>query len=341
LAESTSTPAAAPAAHPGPSPSPKAADIGQKRGSVIDQTSQSTLAEKIVRGAATQPAANDAPKEEPKVEAKAPPAAANDDKEKPAPPGPQKYKVKIDGKEQEVTLDELQRGYQLRATSDKRLQEASELEKKLQSVLQVIQSDTGAALKAAGLTDEQVESFAVQLIAGRQRAWMEQEKLKNATPEEQELHRLRKLEADWKKQQEDAARQQREWHVQQVKGAITNLVISTLEHLPKEYRKNDFVASRALDAWQYAYENQKDLQARGVALTPESVAKSLRAEVEGLSKAAQAQLALPPKETVEPAEVAAQPGKPVSRKQEKAKEEPERQGLTQAQLIRQITLGER
>lgn len=61
--------------------------------------------------------------------------------------GSRTFKLKVDGEELEVTEEELLRGFQLRKASDKRFQEAADLRKKAEEVINLLKTDPRKALQ--------------------------------------------------------------------------------------------------------------------------------------------------------------------------------------------------
>jgi len=194
--------------------------------------------------------------------------------------------VKVDGKEEEVTLDDLIRGYSLGKAGQKRFLEASEKEKRANSVLEAFKNDPrGAAAKALKeFGGVELRDMAIELLAEEHRGLMEEERIKSLSPEARELEELRKF----KGQQEDAKKKaDAEARTKSVEGAkqlITKAVINTLEQFPEQYRRNEFLASRAADIWAYALEHADELQARGVDVSPQMVAQAIAKETRGLMR---------------------------------------------------------
>ena len=92
------------------------------------------------------------------IEAEGPPAedvaeddTSNEDEadETPEPDAPETYTVKIDGKEEAVTLDELKRGYSGQAKIQRGLQEAAEARKQAMELAQTVQQQQAAVIAFA------------------------------------------------------------------------------------------------------------------------------------------------------------------------------------------------
>ena len=105
--------------------------------------------------------------------------------------GPRKHRVKVDGKELEVSDDDLIRDYQLKEASYKRMEEASKLSKSLQPYLPVIEAlqkgDLGV-LKKLGVPKEALRKFSEQELSPEERrareAERERDKIKAERDEE-------------------------------------------------------------------------------------------------------------------------------------------------------------
>lgn len=118
--------------------------------------------------------------------------------------GPRKHKVKVDGKELEVSDDDLIRDYQLKEASYRRMEEASKLSKELKPFLPVIealkQGDLGV-LKQLGVPKEALRKFSEQELIEyleEQEMTPEQRRARDAERERDKLKA--QLEEDQKKQ---------------------------------------------------------------------------------------------------------------------------------------------
>jgi len=105
-----------------------------------------------------------------------------------------KYKVKIDGKTVEVTLDELKNAYSLDQATRKRFQEANQKLKEAENLRSVYSQRDINKLKEAGWTDDEIEERAADFLINRA-------KQKSMTPEqraqaerEEEYKRLKEAE---------------------------------------------------------------------------------------------------------------------------------------------------
>lgn len=116
-------------------------------------------------------------------------------------PTPQRYKVKIDGAEQEVGLEDLITGYQLRQVSDKRLNEVAKEKKRMAELIQSLKSD-----------ETSLNSFLKDIVGVDPDEWAEKRTLSrleydSLSEKDRELYDLKR----WKEQKErDEARQSEE-----------------------------------------------------------------------------------------------------------------------------------
>lgn len=77
------------------------------------------------------------------------PSEADEAEDQPEPEAPSKYTVKVDGKEVEVTLDELMRGYSGQAYIQKGMQQVAEARKQAEEQAQALQQQQAAILALA------------------------------------------------------------------------------------------------------------------------------------------------------------------------------------------------
>jgi hypothetical protein len=196
---------------------------------------------------------------------------------------PSRRTVKVDGKELQVTDDELVKGYQLEATGRARLAEASKQLAEAKSLEAKLKAGGDAALRAAGWSDDQIEELAVQVLSTKQKALLEQERLKAMDPRERENLELKQKLAEREAADKKAAEQSRTQQIDNATQRITGAVIQTLELLPESVRKSKVVAARVLDSWGEALDQADELQAKGVKITPEWIAKQVSDELRGLT----------------------------------------------------------
>ena len=130
----------------------------------------------------------------------------------------QKHKVKIEGREQEIAYDELVKGYQLEKTAQKRLQEAAEYRKQVQSDLDKM-SRYERLMEEMTTNPELLWQVAEQLghnpkaLAAR---LVEREyELAKMTPEQRKLRHYEEMEMQQKAAQEKAQRAQEEAEAKQ------------------------------------------------------------------------------------------------------------------------------
>lgn len=154
-----------------------------------------------------KPEARPEKKPEPKVERRAAGDAGDKDDASPDPKAA-KHRVKVDGKEIEVSYEDLVQGYGHNKTANERLREAAELRKTTQAelesaktyktVLEAVESgDWRPLVDRVGL--EKAEEFAVEFLEQK----MEWEGL---SEEQRELHRLRRRTKAFESKEEEAAK---------------------------------------------------------------------------------------------------------------------------------------
>ena len=118
-------------------------------------------------------------------------------------PSYSKHKVKVNGKELEVTLDDLKRSYGLDKASHQRFNEAVEKLKEAENIKKMLSSKNIEILKNNGWTDEEIEEQAAEYL-------IKLSKDKSLTPEQraqkerdEEYLRLKKEKEDREKYEKD------------------------------------------------------------------------------------------------------------------------------------------
>lgn len=104
-----------------------------------------------------------------------------------------RHKVKVDGEELELELDEILKGYQKSASSDKRFQEASRKEKMLQQALSEAKSNPRKFFELAGLDAKQ---FAEALLVSELEESLLTPEDKQSRAEKAELEAYKKEKAE-------------------------------------------------------------------------------------------------------------------------------------------------
>lgn len=201
------------------------------------------------------------------------------------------HKFKFNGEEKEVPLEELEKHYGTFATAQARLKEAAEAKKKIaeerQSLIDALKKGDASKLKDAGLSDDEIDMLAVQHLSKKQQELLEQERLRSLDPEQRELEELRKLRADLEKEKQKEADARRAAEVKDEERRIATNVIASLETLPEKFKRQDFIAQRVFDAWEYFEQNKEQIEASGfntALVTPEFIAKKVLAEVRSLHR---------------------------------------------------------
>lgn len=202
-----------------------------------------------------------------------------------------KHKVKIDGEEKEIGLDELINGYQTNAAGQKRLKEAAEKEKslgtereKFTKAVTAMKSGDYEALKELGLSENEIEQLSVKVLSKKQQSALEEERRKALDPEKRELEDLRRDKEARDKSDKDRDEKTQQETITKATDDLRGNVISTLDLLPEKMRGSSFFANRALEAWEYAIEHQEEIEKRGIKVTPQLIADKVKAEATELYK---------------------------------------------------------
>lgn len=268
----------------------------------------------------------------------------------------QKFTVKVDGKEVEVPLSELQKHYGLDKAATRRLQEAAAKEKSLNETMAKLRDDPDAYFKFA---EKDPEEYAIRRLSEKHKKLLEEERIRELSPEQREVEDLRRRVAEAEAEKQRAADEQLTTKVKDTKQRIVNAVISTLEAFPEEYRKDDSLALQVFARWEHAVENYEELAKTGVKLTPEYVRDQVLKDMRGLSgkflsgsEDADFDAIMPPKamerlkkmiraEMAKEAKDAAHPSLSQDPKVRgsASKKDTAAPRLTQSQLLRRVTLG--
>lgn len=144
-----------------------------------------------------------APKES--SEEKKPEQKAEAPKEPEAPKTPERRKLKINGKEVELEQSEIDRRAALFSSAEDKFQEAAQMRKEAQSVVEALRGNTEAVLEALGID---VDAFAEERLSRQvQRSMM--------SPEQQELEDLRAYRSQQEQTQQQTQQQQQQTEEQQ------------------------------------------------------------------------------------------------------------------------------
>lgn len=128
------------------------------------------------------------------------------------PSEPSTFEIKVDGKVQKVTLDELKKGYSLEAAARKRMEEASNFKKEndyLRNVLKSAKEDPSKFMELGRALGVDVDELAIQIALKKAKYEMMQ-------PHERELHdakeEVEKLRKEREKHENQSKKQQYEQH---------------------------------------------------------------------------------------------------------------------------------
>jgi len=100
---------------------------------------------------------------------------------------PSKYKVKVDGNEMDVALEELITSYQTRSASDKRFNEAAKMRKEIDSLIEAVEKDPFAIHKLKGID---ARKAAEELLLAE---IQKEEEASRLTPEQKEIRELKQM----------------------------------------------------------------------------------------------------------------------------------------------------
>lgn len=266
----------------------------------------------------------------------------------------QRFKVKVDGKDVDVPLSELQKHYGLDKASQKRMQDAAAKEKEVNSLLAKLREDPEAYFK---FIEKDPEDFAIKKIAARHKKLLEEEEIRALSPEQRESRELKEKVSQLEKEKADEKAALRTVKVDNAKQQIVSAVISTLETFPEKYRKNDALAMQVFAHWEHAVENAEELQRAGVKIGPEYIRDRVLQAMRGLStdflsesKDDEIEAMVPPaalaklkakirEQMIEEGKKGIHPTLTQDPKVRSTKTEPDKPRMSPNRLLRNITLG--
>lgn len=187
----------------------------------------------------------------------------------------QKFKVKVNGKEQEVPLSELQKHYGTFQASQESLKKAAEQTKLAEDALSHVKQGTRDALRQAGLSDEQIRTIAIETLAEEHQKLQEEERKKGLSAEQRELEEARARLKEAKDEKDRLAKETHAAEVNRYKQAISGKVIETLDQFPESVRRNEMLANQVFHAWAYVLEHREEAQKLGIELTPAGIKAAL------------------------------------------------------------------
>lgn len=154
------------------------------------------------------------------------------EEEKPkAPPAPQKHKVKVNGQEREVTIEELMSNYSKGSAADQKFAEAAQMRKQAEEFVSLLRKDPRKVLENPNI-GVNLREFAEKYLSEQLEAEMLSPEQKKLREYETKLKEYQQQEEE-KKQQELTAKQEAE--VQHWKGHYEKIVQDALNvgGLPK------------------------------------------------------------------------------------------------------------
>jgi hypothetical protein len=198
--------------------------------------------------------ASSSSKEAPKSEVKAADKAAKQEGAKKV--SDDKYKIKVDGEDIELSRDELVKYAQMGRAGQKKMQEAAQVRQEAIHLVEMLRSNPRAVLSDPAIlgSEEAVLKFAQEILANKFEEEQKDPSVLRAEKAEKELEELRK-----EKKTSEERRQQEEYQrmVQQEEAQLENQITDAFESsgLPK----SPFVLKRLADVMISAAESDKNI----------------------------------------------------------------------------------
>lgn len=153
-----------------------------------------------------------------------------------APATPTMYKVKVNGEEQEVDINELTRGYAHNKAASETFRQAQETRQLAESVLELFKTDPKQAFAKLG---KDAKKFAEEVL-------MEEINEAHLTPEQKKMRDLERYKSDMETKEqrarEEQERQQMEIFQQQVAQELQQDIVSVLQ--TADLPKNEYTVGR-------------------------------------------------------------------------------------------------
>lgn len=159
-------------------------------------------------------------------------------------PTPDVYKVKIDGEEVEMSLDELRQHASMGKAAQKRMQEAANERKKMEELALAMKSNPAKMFETLGLDPSQwAEQYLSQQLSDAMLSPEEKARLE----EQSELQNLRKMKMEQEKRAKQAQMmQQRQAAQQEVMNEIGGAIAAMNDKLPQDDKSRTFITASAL-----------------------------------------------------------------------------------------------
>jgi hypothetical protein len=168
-------------------------------------------------------------------------------------PQPEYFEVKINGKTQKMTRDEVIAHAQMSHAAQARFEEAARARKEAEQIRQMAKNDPIAALRAAGLQDDQIRDYMErwymekfiepETLSPEQRRFKELEIENRKFKEEQQARKLQEEQL----QMDQATSQQREYLQQQIVEAIDRSGLPKTEFIAQ--RMAFYMRQNLLNGW--------------------------------------------------------------------------------------------
>jgi len=171
-------------------------------------------------------------------------------------PGTKKYKLVIDGQEEEVSETELISMAQKSKAADKKFSESAQIRKEAAQLVKMLQEDPESVLSDPAIlgSNEKVLEFAEKLIARKIEDAQKSPEIQRAEKAERELEQFRKQQ---KEEQDKRQSEERESFLKQQEAQLTEQITEaiTASGMPK----SPFILKRMSDVMISAIENDKEI----------------------------------------------------------------------------------
>jgi hypothetical protein len=198
-----------------------------------------------------------------------------------------KYKVTIDGKETEVTLDELQRGYSHASAANQQLRQAAEDRKQAKALLQTLKENPRQILK--NLPGFNEDDFVNSILDEKIRRELEDARMASLSPEQREALELKERVAKYEAQEAEREKALKSEKFQQIadqyREEVMGEILTSLEgqNVPQKYVPHLIkeIAQHKANTLKQGY-NGKDKQAIPIAVIAKKVLEDFHETQKGL-----------------------------------------------------------
>ena len=200
-----------------------------------------------------------------------------------------KFKMKVNGAEREMPEEDVLRAAQKYLGGDDKFQQAAAVEKRVNSILESVKTNPRAAFERMSkeFAGTDFEDIAVKFLSEKLEAQMAEQRLREAPPEERERASLRKQLEDANARIKAAEDERATSQQAQVKQQMDRIFIETAQLVPQDMMADpttrNVIGRAIVDHWQVALENEEDLRAAGVDVTPKAIAEQVLAEFSAMT----------------------------------------------------------